>query len=226
MEIKEKILLDIGKIADSNNINAYVVGGYVRNQLLGNSSDDMDIMVIGDGVEFAEKVASSLGAELSAVYKNFGTALLNYNNYKIEFASARKESYSRDSRKPDVEFSGMEDDLARRDFTINAMAVSLNKDTLGELTDLFGGMEDLKNKIIRTPLPPEKTFDDDPLRIMRAIRFASVLNFTIEPGTYDAIIKMKDRLKKNENRRQRCIAGAYHRRVSEDPRKPEAVSRS
>jgi poly(A) polymerase len=197
LEINEKILLDIGKIADENSTNAYVVGGYVRNQLLGNTSDDIDIMVIGDGVVFAEKAASIFGAELSAVYKNFGTALLNYDNYKIEFASARKESYNRDSRKPDVEFSGMEDDLARRDFTINAMAVSLNKNTLGELTDLFGGMEDLESKIIRTPLPPEKTFDDDPLRIMRAIRFASVLDFTIEPGTYDAIIKMKDRLKED-----------------------------
>jgi tRNA nucleotidyltransferase/poly(A) polymerase len=152
---------------------------------------------MGDGIAFAEIAAKTLGTDLSAVYKTFGTALLIYDDYKIEFASARKESYNRDSRKPNVEFSGMEDDLARRDFTINAIAVSLNKDTLGELTDLFKGVEDLSNKIIRTPLPPEKTFEDDPLRIMRAIRFASVLNFTIEPATYDAIMKMKDRLKED-----------------------------
>jgi putative nucleotidyltransferase with HDIG domain len=197
VDIKEKILLRIGEVADTDNTNTYVVGGYVRNYLLGNKSEDIDIMVMGDGIEFAAKVAKALGTELSAIYKNFGTALLNYDDFKIEFASARKESYNRDSRKPNVEFSGMEDDLARRDFTINAMAVSLNKDTLGELTDLFKGEEDLADKIIRTPLPQEKTFEDDPLRIMRAIRFASVLNFTIESATYDAIIKMKDRLKED-----------------------------
>ncbi|MCB0722126.1 MAG: HD domain-containing protein [Ignavibacteriae bacterium] len=158
---------------------------------------DIDVMVIGDGVEFAGKVASELNDELSAVYKKFGTALLEHNEYKIEFASARKESYNRDSRKPNVEFSGLEDDLARRDFTINALAVSLNSDTLGQLIDIFNGQDDIENKIIRTPLAPEKTFDDDPLRIMRAIRFASVLDFSIETGTYDAIVKMKDRLKED-----------------------------
>ncbi|MCB0723245.1 MAG: HD domain-containing protein [Ignavibacteriae bacterium] len=158
---------------------------------------DIDVMVIGDGVEFAGKVAAELNDELSAVYKKFGTALLEHNEYKIEFASARKESYNRDSRKPDVEFSGLEDDLARRDFTINALAVSLNSNTLDQLTDIFGGVDDIENKIIRTPLAPEKTFDDDPLRIMRAIRFASVLDFSIETGTYDAIVKMKDRLKED-----------------------------
>ncbi len=188
----------IGAIADKKDTKIYVVGGYVRNLLLNNDSSDIDIMVLGDAVNFAELVSGELGTELSAVYKNFGTALLNHDNYKIEFASARKESYNRDSRKPDVEFSGMDDDLARRDFTINAMAVSLNKDTHDELIDFYNGIEDLKNKIIRTPLDPEKTFDDDPLRIMRAIRFASVLGFTIEQYTYEAIIKMRDRLSEDK----------------------------
>lgn len=197
MLIKDEILLDIGKIADATKLRAYVVGGYVRDMILDKPTVDIDVMVIGDGVEFAGKVAAELNDELSAVYKKFGTALLEHNEYKIEFASARKESYNRDSRKPDVEFSGLEDDLARRDFTINALAVSLNSNTLDQLTDIFGGVDDIENKIIRTPLAPEKTFDDDPLRIMRAIRFASVLDFSIETGTYDAIVKMKDRLKED-----------------------------
>ena len=197
MLVKDEILLDIGKIADATKLRAYVVGGYVRDMILDKPTVDIDVMVIGDGVEFAGKVASELNDELSAVYKKFGTALLEHNEYKIEFASARKESYNRDSRKPNVEFSGLEDDLARRDFTINALAVSLNSDTLGQLIDIFNGQDDIENKIIRTPLAPEKTFDDDPLRIMRAIRFASVLDFSIETGTYDAIVKMKDRLKED-----------------------------
>ena len=197
MLVKDEILLDIGKIADATKLRAYVVGGYVRDMILDKPTVDIDVMVIGDGVEFAGKVAAELNDELSAVYKKFGTALLEHNEYKIEFASARKESYNRDSRKPDVEFSGLEDDLARRDFTINALAVSLNSNTLDQLTDIFGGVDDIENKIIRTPLAPEKTFDDDPLRIMRAIRFASVLDFSIETGTYDAIVKMKDRLKED-----------------------------
>lgn len=198
LKIDDKILNLIGAISDKNNVKIFVVGGYVRNKLLKNDSSDIDIMVLGDAVSFAELVSGELGTELSAVYKNFGTALLNHDNYKIEFASARKESYKRDSRKPDVEFSGMNDDLARRDFTINAMAVSLNKDTHDELIDLYNGIEDLNNKIIRTPLDAEKTFDDDPLRIMRAIRFASVLGFTIEPDTYNAIIKMRNRLSEDK----------------------------
>ena len=197
MLVKDEILLDIGKIADATKLRVYVVGGYVRDMILDKPTVDIDVMVIGDGVEFAGKVASELNDELSAVYKKFGTALLEHNEYKIEFASARKESYNRDSRKPNVEFSGLEDDLARRDFTINALAVSLNSDTLGQLIDIFNGQDDIENKIIRTPLAPEKTFDDDPLRIMRAIRFASVLDFSIETGTYDAIVKMKDRLKED-----------------------------
>lgn len=197
MEIRDEILKTIGSFADEENIENYVVGGYVRNELLGNHSPDIDIMVLGDAVSFAEKTAGKLNTSLNAVYKKFGTALLNIDEYKIEFASARRESYKRDSRKPDIEFSGIEDDLARRDFTINAMAVSLNKSSFGELIDLFNGQQDLKNKIIRTPLEPEKTFDDDPLRIMRAIRFASVLKFTIDPVTYDAITKMSHRLKED-----------------------------
>jgi len=197
LEIRDEILRQIGEIADDMNLSVYVVGGYVRNNLLGNTSPDIDIMVLGDGVEFAGKVAEKLNTSLNAIYKKFGTALLNHNVYKIEFASARKESYNRESRKPDIKFSGLEDDLARRDFTINAMAVSLNKTSFGELIDLFNGQEDLRNKTIRTPLEPEKTFDDDPLRIMRAIRFASVLDFKIDPVTYEAITKMKHRLKED-----------------------------
>ncbi|RPI18572.1 MAG: HD domain-containing protein [Ignavibacteriae bacterium] len=162
--------------------------------------NDIDISVIGDAIEFADSAAEKFGVKLSAYYKRFGTALLETDGWKIEFASARKESYDIDSRKPNVEFSNLKDDLSRRDFTINALAVSLNKDDYGDVIDLFNGLEDLRNKILRTPLEPEKTFSDDPLRMMRAVRFASQLQFEIHPETFEGIQQMKERLRlKNDN---------------------------
>ncbi len=202
LEIKDKILETIGAEADKSGYEIYVIGGYVRDFILGKQSTDIDIMVLGDATEFAHTAAKRFKTELNAVYKNFGTALLmvtdNGVEYKIEFASARKESYNRNSRKPEVVDANLEEDISRRDFTINTLAVSLNKKNYGELIDLYNGVEDIKNGIIKTPLDPLKTFDDDPLRIMRAIRFASRLNFKIEENTYKAIVSMKDRLKEAE----------------------------
>ncbi len=199
LEIKDKILETIGAEADKSGYEIYVIGGYVRDFILGKQSTDIDIMVLGDATEFAHIAAKKFKTELNAVYKNFGTALLmvtdNGVEYKIEFASARKESYNRNSRKPEVVDANLEEDISRRDFTINTLAVSLNKKNYGELIDLYNGVEDIRNGIIKTPLDPLKTFDDDPLRIMRAIRFASRLNFKIEEQTYKAIVSMKDRLK-------------------------------
>lgn len=192
--LANNFLKQIGKIADNNNYRVYVIGGYVRDLILGKEDNDIDVMVLGDGIKFAGLVAKESGQQLDAVYKNFKTALLNIGNLKIEFASARKESYEKNSRKPAVEFATMDEDLSRRDFTINALALGLNVDNFGELTDHFEGLTDLKNKIIKTPLEPRKTFDDDPLRIMRAIRFASKLNFTVEEKTFLAIKEMKHRL--------------------------------
>ncbi|MEO6694307.1 MAG: CCA tRNA nucleotidyltransferase [Ignavibacteria bacterium] len=194
MIIDNSILKIIGKIADENSLKIFVVGGFVRDMLLMKSDSDIDIMVLGDAVKFAETVAKKYNKIPDAVYKNFGTALLNLEENKIEFASARKESYERNSRKPRVENATLGEDLSRRDFTINAIAAGLNTDNFGELIDLFSGCDDLQNKIIRTPLDPMKTFDDDPLRIMRAIRFAAKLNFKIEDKTFEAIIKMSFRL--------------------------------
>lgn len=193
-DLKNKYLKQIGKIADENKIDAYVVGGYVRDLIIGIEDKDIDIMVTGDGIKFATSVAKEFGKEPDAIYKNFETALLKADDLKIEFASARKESYERNSRKPKVQSATLEEDLSRRDFTINTLAISLNKKTYGELVDLYHGFSDIKNKIIKTPLDPSKTFDDDPLRIMRAIRFASKLNFTIEGKTFEAIKYMKHRL--------------------------------
>lgn len=194
INIDNGIILKISDFAQQNNFKIYLVGGFVRDALLGISCNDIDICVLGDAVEFAEKTAKALDTKLSAVYKNFGTALLELNNLKIEFASARAESYSKDSRKPAVKSASLDKDLSRRDFTINAMAVSLNKDDFAGLIDLFNGFDDLKNKILRTPLEPSRTFDDDPLRILRCIRFASQFSFEIESTTFDAIIRMKNRL--------------------------------
>ena len=195
-----EIINKISQAARLNEFQIYLVGGFVRDKILGKDNKDIDITVIGDAIKFAHKAAETFNTKLSAVYKKFGTALLQItdketNHYKIEFASARKESYKRDSRKPKVEFSDLQNDLLRRDFTINAMAVSLNNDEYGEVIDNFDGLKDLKSKIIRTPLEPIKTFNDDPLRILRAIRFAVQLGFEIEPGTFEAICRMKKRLK-------------------------------
>lgn len=202
LELKDKILKTLGKEADKTGYSIYVVGGYARDFILGKKDTDIDIMVLGDATEFAHVAAKRFGTELNAVYKNFGTALLIINQndfeYKIEFASARKESYNRNSRKPEVEFATLQEDISRRDFTINTLAVSLKSENFGELIDLYNGEEDIRHGIIKTPLDPLKTFDDDPLRIMRAIRFASKLNFKIEENTCNAIIKMKERLAESE----------------------------
>lgn len=197
IKIENDTINQIGKICDELKVDAYLVGGFVRDSLMKKKTTDIDIMITGDAISSAESIANKFGITLSAVYKNFKTALLEINGLKIEFASARKESYDRHSRKPIVESAGLQDDLARRDFTINTLAVSINSISKHEVIDLFGGLEDIRNKIIRTPLDPEKTFEDDPLRILRAIRFASKFGFEIEVNTYSAIEKMKDRLNDN-----------------------------
>lgn len=188
------ILKRISGIAIKTGVQAFVVGGYVRDKLLGLDKTDIDITVIGDGIAFAESVGKEYDKSLSAVYKKFGTALLEIDDTKIEFASARKESYHVNSRKPIVEFADLTEDLSRRDFTVNALAVSLNNDD-NEVIDMFEGLTDLKEKVLRTPLEPEKTFSDDPLRMMRACRFASQLGFEIAGDTFHAIKQMKERLR-------------------------------
>jgi len=204
---KNNIINSVSEIANELNYKVYIVGGYVRDRLLDLDSTDIDFMVLGDAVRFAEILSDKFNASLDAVYRNFGTALINYKNYKLEFSSARKESYNKKSRKPVIEFSSLEDDLSRRDFTINALAVPLQK--IETIIDLFGGIDDIKKKIIRTPLEPEKTFDDDPLRIMRAIRFASQLNFTIQKDTLNAINKMAFRLKEDNVVSQERITNEF-----------------
>ena len=195
-KLKEKIFKDIQAVADRVETETYVIGGYVRDLYLDRPSKDIDIVTIGSGIDFATEVAKSLKPRPRVnVFKNFGTAMLKYNDLEIEFVGARKESYQRNSRKPIVEDGTLEDDQNRRDFTINAMAFCLNGDRFGELVDPFNGMEDLNNKIIRTPLDPDITFSDDPLRIMRAIRFATQLDFEIEDETLKAIARNKDRIK-------------------------------
>ena len=185
----------ISQVADDMQLECYAIGGYVRDIFLHRPSKDIDIVTVGKGIELAQAVARALGkkAHLS-VFKNFGTAQIKYKDTEIEFVGARRESYQRDSRKPVVEDGTLEDDQNRRDFTINALAVCLNKDRFGELLDPFNGLKDMEDLIIRTPLDPDITFSDDPLRMMRAIRFSSQLGFNIEPGTFDAITRNKDRI--------------------------------
>ena len=182
-------------VADLNKIETYVIGGYVRDLMLGIPSKDIDIVVRGSGIEMAENVAARLGNPKVSVFKNFGTAMFKFRDVEIEFVGARKESYQRDSRKPIVEDGTINDDQNRRDFTINALALSLNKENFGKLVDPFGGEEDLKNGIIRTPLEPDITFSDDPLRMLRAIRFAARFNFKIDDATFEGIRNNKDRIR-------------------------------
>ena len=187
------IVKDIAKVANENNTDVYIVGGFVRDIILNRPNKDIDFVVIGSGIDFAEKVAKKL--KLNANYfKNFGTAQIKVGDLELEFVGARKESYQRDSRKPIVEEGSLEDDQNRRDFTINAMAISLNEKNYGQLIDPFNGINDLQEKIIRTPLDPDITYSDDPLRMMRAIRFANQLNFTIAEESFQSIIKNKKRL--------------------------------
>ena len=177
-------------------LESYVIGGYVRDLILQRGSKDIDIVAVGSGITLAEHTAKTIGKDVQVtVFKNFGTAMLRYKDSEIEFVGARRESYNRDSRKPIVEDGTLEDDQNRRDFTINALAISLNETSFGELIDPFSGLTDLKKKIIRTPLDPDITFSDDPLRIMRGIRFASQLTFDIAPETFEAMTRNKERLK-------------------------------
>ena len=181
-------------VADQEGVETYVIGGYVRDILLGKPSKDIDIVVRGSGIDMAEKVAAKLGKLKVSVFRNFGTAMFKFRDEEVEFVGARKESYQRNSRKPIVEDGTIEDDQNRRDFTINALAISLNKNTLGQLVDPFNGEEDLDNGVIRTPLDPDITFSDDPLRMMRAIRFATRFNFRIEDQTLEGIKNNKERI--------------------------------
>ncbi|MCW3807215.1 CCA tRNA nucleotidyltransferase [Plebeiibacterium marinum] len=181
-------------VADQEGVETYVIGGYVRDILLGKPSKDIDIVVRGSGIDMAEKVAAKLGKLKVSVFRNFGTAMFKFRDEEVEFVGARKESYQRNSRKPIVEDGTIEDDQNRRDFTINALAISLNKNTFGQLVDPFNGEEDLDNGVIRTPLDPDITFSDDPLRMMRAIRFATRFNFRIEDQTLEGIKNNKERI--------------------------------
>lgn len=193
---EREILNIIGEAAQNMGVSAYVVGGYVRDRLLGRPSKDMDIVCLGSGIGLAEAVAAQLKPQPRVVtYARFGTAMFRYKNLEVEFVGARKESYSLDSRKPTVEEGSLEDDQNRRDFTINALAVSLNTDSFGEIIDSFGGIRHLEQKMIKTPLEPAKTFSDDPLRMMRAIRFATQLGFVIDENTMLGISREKARIK-------------------------------
>ncbi len=189
------IFQSVGQIADRLNRECYAVGGYVRDLFLGRKSKDIDFVTVGSGIEIAQTLAESFGkgAHLS-VFRNFGTAQVKYHGIELEFVGARRESYRRDSRKPIIEDGTLDDDISRRDFTINAMAICVNESSFGTLIDKFGGEEDLKNRLIRTPLDPDITFSDDPLRMMRAVRFATQLDFTIVPETFEAIRRNASRI--------------------------------
>ncbi len=194
--LQDKIFEIISQSADELQVDCYVVGGYVRDIFLKRTSKDIDVVAIGSGIELAKKVSEKLGKKASVSYfKNFGTAQVKTHEYEVEFVGARKESYSHNSRKPIVEDGTLEDDQNRRDFTINALAICLNKDRFGELIDPFNGLTDLENFVIRTPLNPDITFSDDPLRMMRGIRFSAQLRFFLEENTFDAIVRNRERIK-------------------------------
>src|SRR5260221_7813543 len=192
---KVQVFKAVANVATRMGYETYVVGGFVRDLLLKRPCKDIDFVCVGSGIQLAEAVAHELGNVPVTTFKNFGTAMIKFDDFDLEFVGARKESYRSDSRKPIVEDGTLDDDQKRRDFTINAMAISLNEKTYGELVDPFGGVAQLAKKIIQTPLDPEITFSDDPLRMLRAIRFASQLNFDIEADTFEAIIKNTSRLK-------------------------------
>ena len=185
----------LSEAADELELETYLIGGFVRDIFLYRKSNDIDIVTVGNGIELAKLVAKKLGKNVRVtVFKNFGTAQIKYKQYELEFVGARKESYTLDSRKPTVEDGTIEDDQNRRDFTINALALSINKEKFGKLVDPFGGLQDMEDLTIKTPLDPDITFSDDPLRMMRAVRFATQLGFDIFPDTFDAIERNKERI--------------------------------
>lgn len=193
---EQELFTGIAKVVEQTATPCYIVGGFVRDKLLQRPTKDIDFVCLGSGIDMAHAIAQSLpGRQKVNFFKNFGTAQFRYNDFDLEFVGARKESYTHDSRKPLVEEGTLDDDQKRRDFTINAMAISLNKDDYGQLIDPFSGMQDMKDKIIRTPLDPDITFSDDPLRMMRCIRFATQLGFTIHPESWEAISRNKERIK-------------------------------
>lgn len=193
---EQSLFEHIARTAAGQQVACYLIGGFVRDKLIGRTTKDADIVCTGDGIALAQAVARGLpGKPTVHFFKNFGTAQFKLDGFDVEFVGARKESYRQDSRKPEVEAGTLEDDQKRRDFTINALAISLNEKDYGKLVDPFNGIQDLEDKIIRTPLDPDITFSDDPLRMMRAIRFAAQLNFTIHPETFEAIARNKERIK-------------------------------
>lgn len=193
-ELQHPVFKIVSGVAEAEGIDAYVIGGYVRDLIMKRQSKDIDIMTVGNGIDLAGKVAEKLGTARVQVFKNFGTAMIRYHDLDIEFVGARRESYTPDSRKPDVETGTLEDDQKRRDFTINALAISLNPANYGELIDPFNGVSDIQNGIIRTPMDPDITFSDDPLRMMRAVRFAAQLKFHIAADTIDSITRNRHRM--------------------------------
>ena len=194
--LDKKIFHQISEVADEQGMECYVVGGYVRDLFLERPSQDIDVVTVGSGIALAKALAGRLGrgARLS-VFSNFGTAQVKFRGMEVEFVGARKESYSHDSRKPVVEDGTLEDDQNRRDFTINALAVCLNRERFGELVDPFDGVWDMEDRLIRTPLDPDITFSDDPLRMMRCVRFATQLNFYIDEETFEALERNRERIK-------------------------------
>lgn len=194
MPIEEDLLVQIGKIADDENVFVYAVGGYVRDFFLERPRTDFDLTVIGDSIKFAKKVAKKFYTK-AIVYERFKTALVPIGDYNVEFVGTRKEEYRENSRKPIVTEGTLEDDLRRRDFTVNCLSVCLNESNFGEMIDIFGGLSDMNSKLLRTPLEPKTTYSDDPLRMMRAARFASQLEFSIEPDSFDSIKEMNERIK-------------------------------
>lgn len=195
VELKHPIFKKIAQVTNNNNIPAYVVGGFVRDIFLERPSKDIDVVVLGDGIEQAKQLSANIPKSSFSYFKNYGTAMVKTHDWEIEFVGARKESYSENSRKPTVEPGTLADDQNRRDFTINALAISLNNNDYGTLVDPFNGIGDLENKIIRTPLNPDVTFSDNPLRMMRGIRFATQLRFEIEHETFDSIKRNAQRIK-------------------------------
>ena len=193
--LQDPVFKVISEIISEQHIPAFVIGGFVRDIFLQRQNKDIDIVTLGDGIELAQKTAAKLSSHITvSVFKNFGTAMFKYKDVEYEFVGARKESYSENSRKPFVEPGSLIDDQNRRDFTMNALAISLEKERFGDLIDPFHGVHDIHNKIIRTPCDPDITFSDDPLRMMRGIRFASQLSFTIFPETFEAICRNKERI--------------------------------